>query len=158
MCQNSKIDVCPGQHTAHPTLHLLTALVLVAATAATGATAHQASASNGGSTALGPSADTGYIRTSQALGSAGRNGVDTVVLVVKYAAIATLLVLGAGLLYVVYVFGSLIFLTCNDCTLFNVVQLLLYGLANATIALIQSVGVFGDISWLYGITEDWVRG
>merc|ERR1719509_329116 len=104
---------------AHPTLHLLTALVLVAA---------------------------------------GRNGVDTVVLVVKYAAIATLLVLSAGLLYVVYVFGSLIFLTCNDCTVFNVVQLLLYGLANATIALNQSVGVFGDISWLYGITEDWVKG
>lgn len=140
---------------AHPTLHLLTALVLVAAIEAT---VHQASASNGVSTALGPSADTGYIRASQALGSAGRNGVDTVVLVVKYAAMATLLVLGAGLLYVVYVFGSLIFLTCNDCTLFNVVQLLLYGLANTTIALIQSVGVFGDISWLYGITEDWVRG
>merc|ERR1719319_1152982 len=118
---------------AHPTLHLLTALVLVAATAATGATVHQASASNEVSTALGPSADTGYIRASLALGSAGRNA-DTVVLVVKYAAIATLLVLSAGLLYVVYVFGSLIFLTCNDCTLFNVVQLLLYGLANTTIA------------------------
>jgi len=58
--------------------------VLVAATAATGATAHQASASYGVSTALRPSAD---ISASQALGSAGRNAVVTVVLVVKYAAI-----------------------------------------------------------------------
>merc|ERR1719509_97523 len=140
----------------HLTLHLLTALLLVAPSAATGATAHQARASRRASSGLQPSVDTRSIGASQASGSGGRSAVNIVVLAVKYAATTTLLVLGAGVSYVVFVFASLIFATCNDCTLFNVSQLLLYGFATAIITLIQGLGVFGDVSWIRDIIEEWI--
>ena len=129
----------------HLTLHLLTALLLVSPSVATGATAHQARV-HGASLGLQPSVDTRSIGASQASGSGGMN---IVVLAVKYAATTTLLVLGAGVLYVGLVIASLIFVTCNDCTLFNVSQLLLYGF----ITLIQGLGVFGDVSWIRDIID-----